>query len=501
MKTATITEIKNGLSAIIDQVRAGESVLITDRGLVVARLGASHERPSTSRSPAPARACRGHPRLRGSPAAGPAAPARTGVAGRHQCCPDPDRGAVLGSMRFWDSSAIVPLVVAERSSAAVLDELERDPDIVAWWATEVECVSALARLEQDGGLDGPALAQALARLDALVDAWQEVQPIARIRQVAVRLLRVHELRAADALQLGAALAAAEDQPASLPIVTLDDRLGRAAEREGFRVGATGMTASAPIPRPDPIRPPWPGHGDVARQSRGRPARGRAGRAPAPDRPPPRRGGGRPPQRLPGRSVARLRRTLRTTLAMVFGDGPTAERAVRRLNGVHATVRGEATDPGLGAGIGPDLPRHGPGVAPVGPGDAGLGRASRPTSRWVEPLDAADREELWAEAREVGRRLGIPLEASPADWPALEAYWARMTAPDGPIAITSTARRLAASIVRPSIWASQHRSSTSWRHPAWPSSQSGSAPRTASRGGRSAPRWRASRMRAFGSGSG
>jgi predicted nucleic acid-binding protein len=138
-------------------------------------------------------------------------------------------------MRFWDSSAIVPLVVAERSSAAILDELERDPDIVAWWATEVECVSALARLERDGRLDGPALAQALARLRALVDAWQEVQPITRIRQVAIRLLRVHELRAADALQLGAALAAAEDQPASLPIVTLDDRLGRAAEREGFRV--------------------------------------------------------------------------------------------------------------------------------------------------------------------------------------------------------------------------------------------------------------------------
>lgn len=38
MKTATITEVKNGLSALIDQVRAGESILITDRGLAVARL-------------------------------------------------------------------------------------------------------------------------------------------------------------------------------------------------------------------------------------------------------------------------------------------------------------------------------------------------------------------------------------------------------------------------------------------------------------------------------
>ena len=38
MKTATITEAKNGLSALIDRVRAGEQVLITDRGIPVARL-------------------------------------------------------------------------------------------------------------------------------------------------------------------------------------------------------------------------------------------------------------------------------------------------------------------------------------------------------------------------------------------------------------------------------------------------------------------------------
>jgi predicted nucleic acid-binding protein len=79
------------------------------------------------------------------------------------------------------------------------------------------------------------MVDALERLNALVQAWQEVQPIVRIRQTAIRLLRVHGLRAADALQLGAALAVAEDQPASLQVVTLDDRLGQAAEREGFRV--------------------------------------------------------------------------------------------------------------------------------------------------------------------------------------------------------------------------------------------------------------------------
>jgi uncharacterized protein (DUF2236 family) len=146
---------------------------------------------------------------------------------------------------------------------------------------------------------------------------------------------------------------------------------------------------------------------------------------------------------------RLRRTLRTTLAMVFGDGPTAERAVRRLNGVHATVRGEATDPEARARIGPAYRAMDPELL-LWVQVTLVWTSVQAYERWVEPLDAADREELWAEAREVGRRLGIPLEASPADWPGLEAYWTRMTAPDGPIAITPTARRLASSIVRPPL---------------------------------------------------
>ena len=146
---------------------------------------------------------------------------------------------------------------------------------------------------------------------------------------------------------------------------------------------------------------------------------------------------------------RLRRTLRTTLAMVFGDGPTAERAVRRLNGVHAMVRGEAADPEARALAGPTYRAMDPALL-LWVQVTLVWTSVQAYERWVEPLDAADREELWTEAREVGQRLGIPLEASPPDWPALEAYWARMLGPDGPITITATARRLAASIVRPPI---------------------------------------------------
>lgn len=138
-------------------------------------------------------------------------------------------------MRFWDTSAIVPLLVGESSTAAATTEVERDPEIMVWWATEVECVSALARMEADASLSAPGMTVAIERLDALAVSWQEVQPVDRIRHTAIRLLRVHQLRAADALQLAAAISAAEDRPETLPLVTLDARLARAAEREGFKV--------------------------------------------------------------------------------------------------------------------------------------------------------------------------------------------------------------------------------------------------------------------------
>ena len=48
-------------------------------------------------------------------------------------------------------------------------------------------------------------------------------------------VETHPLRAADALQVGAALVAAEESPATLEFVTLDRKLAVAAEREGFRV--------------------------------------------------------------------------------------------------------------------------------------------------------------------------------------------------------------------------------------------------------------------------
>jgi predicted nucleic acid-binding protein len=138
-------------------------------------------------------------------------------------------------VRFWDASAIVPLLVAESSTRRLQTLAAEDPAILVWWGSEVECVSALARLEREGAFNEAAMTAALARLRQLVAGWHEVDPSDAIREAATRFLRVHPLRAADALQLAAAFLAAERRPASLELVTLDDRVAAAARKEGFAV--------------------------------------------------------------------------------------------------------------------------------------------------------------------------------------------------------------------------------------------------------------------------
>ena len=136
-------------------------------------------------------------------------------------------------MRFWDASAIVPLLMTEAATKALQGRAGTDPAMLVWWATEVECASAIARLERDGALDAAAVNEAFDRLRRLGGGWHEVEPSDAVRETAVRFLRVHPLRAADALQLAAAFVAAERRPSSLEIVTLDERLAAAARKEGF----------------------------------------------------------------------------------------------------------------------------------------------------------------------------------------------------------------------------------------------------------------------------
>ena len=138
-------------------------------------------------------------------------------------------------MRFWDASAIVPLLVAEASTPRLQALAASDPDMLVWWGSSLECVSALARLEREAALDPQGVMLSIERLRQLAAGWHEVDPMDIVRETATRLLRVHPLRAADALQLAAAFIAAEQRPASLEMITLDDRLANAARKEGFAV--------------------------------------------------------------------------------------------------------------------------------------------------------------------------------------------------------------------------------------------------------------------------
>ena len=138
-------------------------------------------------------------------------------------------------MKFWDASAIVPLLLAERTSAHLRAALADDPLMLVWWTTPVECASALARLEREGVLDGQGVRTGHKRLRQLVANWQEVDPSDEVRQTAARLLRVQPLRTGDALQLAAAFVAANGRPSSLEFVVLDERLATAAHKEGFSI--------------------------------------------------------------------------------------------------------------------------------------------------------------------------------------------------------------------------------------------------------------------------
>lgn len=138
-------------------------------------------------------------------------------------------------MRFWDSSAIVPLLVAQQHSERAAQLFQSDSELVVWWGVRVECVSALARLEREAAIAAAALGTAVDRLQRFAQIWDEVQPTERLRSTAERLLRVHALRAADAFQLAAMIEAGGDDPRDLDVVCFDDRLAKAIVREGFRV--------------------------------------------------------------------------------------------------------------------------------------------------------------------------------------------------------------------------------------------------------------------------
>lgn len=138
-------------------------------------------------------------------------------------------------MSFWDSSAVTPLLIRESDSARRESQFANDPGMIVWFGTLAEVESAISRRMRTAEVSADAAAQARSLLQHLTSVWTEVAPTHEVRARALRLLRVHPLRAAHAFQLAAALVFCEEQPPRLPFLTADQRLREAAAAEGFPV--------------------------------------------------------------------------------------------------------------------------------------------------------------------------------------------------------------------------------------------------------------------------
>ena len=138
-------------------------------------------------------------------------------------------------MRYWDASALVPLIASESGTAQARSWLASDSEIVTWAWTRVEIKSAIERRAREGALSREERRNVLDRLNTFADTWDEVAEILAVRSQAGLLLARHPLRAAEAGQLGAALLVQEQLGGLLEFLSLDRRLLEAAELEGLRV--------------------------------------------------------------------------------------------------------------------------------------------------------------------------------------------------------------------------------------------------------------------------
>src|SRR5262245_48910036 len=179
-----------------------------------------------------ARAARDDSPCRDHPAARLAQVPSEGAGGRRG---RPDCRAHRRTMRFWDSSALVPLVVTQPTSSVTDAWLAADPVPAVWTLTPVEISSAIQRLLRDGAITDSVAEEAERRAADLVKACHVVIDVETAKSQAQRLLRLHALRAADALQLGAALEWCGGRASGRILHTLDARLAAAARREGFAV--------------------------------------------------------------------------------------------------------------------------------------------------------------------------------------------------------------------------------------------------------------------------
>jgi uncharacterized protein len=134
---------------------------------------------------------------------------------------------------FWENSALGAILLSEPESAAFVSAFDGDEEPAIWWGTPAEAHSMLARGLREKRFTREEATSAAERLRALRRLSYEVPPSEDVRTRAMRLLSAHRLRAADALQLAAALFWCEEQPSNETFACLDTRLREAARSEGF----------------------------------------------------------------------------------------------------------------------------------------------------------------------------------------------------------------------------------------------------------------------------
>lgn len=137
-----------------------------------------------------------------------------------------------------------------------------------------------------------------------------------------------------------------------------------------------------------------------------------------------------------RPVQRLRRTIRMTMAIVFGDRETALAAARAVNQAHGRVRGDgyrALDPDLLLWVHATL----------------VDSALVTYERFVKPLTTRERDEFYQESKLLGGLLGIPLDTFPATYADFSAYVTEMVT-SGEVRVGPTARELARLVLRPRL---------------------------------------------------
>ena len=135
-------------------------------------------------------------------------------------------------------------------------------------------------------------------------------------------------------------------------------------------------------------------------------------------------------------VRRLRRTVRMTMAIVFGDRETALAAARVVNQTHGRVRGKgyrALDPDLLLWVHATL----------------VDSALVTYETFVKPLSRSEREEFFQESKVLGGLLGIPDEGFPARLSDFEAYMDRMVVSEE-VRVTPLARELSRLVLRPQL---------------------------------------------------